>query len=49
MDLDLKGSRVNIAMNNFSGLVEKDRVQANLNGGGVPVNIRTSSGTVRVN
>jgi DUF4097 and DUF4098 domain-containing protein YvlB len=49
MDLDLKGSRVNIAMNNFNGVVEKDRVQGKLNGGGIPVNIRTSSGTVRVN
>jgi DUF4097 and DUF4098 domain-containing protein YvlB len=49
MDLDLKGSRVKIAMSNFKGVVEDDRVQGKLNGGGVPVTISTSGGNVQVN
>ncbi len=49
MDLDLKGNRVKIAMNNFKGVVEEDRVQGKLNGGGISVTIRTSGGNVEVN
>ena len=49
MDLDLKGNRVKIAMSNFKGVVEDDRVQGKLNGGGIPVTISTSGGNVRVN
>ncbi len=49
MDLDLKGNRVKIAMNNFKGVVEEDRVQGKLNGGGIPVTIHTSGGNVEVN
>ena len=49
MDLDLKGSRVKIAMSNFKGVVEDDRVQGKLNGGGIPVTISTSGGNVEVN
>jgi hypothetical protein len=36
-------------MNNFKGVVEDDRVQGKLNGGGIPVTIRTSGGNVEVN
>jgi len=49
MDLDLKGDRVQVAMNNFNGVVEDDRVQGKLNGGGIPVSMRTSGGRVRIN
>jgi len=49
MDLDLKGNRVKIAMSNFNGVVEDDRVQGKLNGGGIPVTISTSGGNVHVN
>lgn len=49
MDLDLKGSKVNVTMNNFSGLIEDDRVQGKLNGGGIPVHITTSVGHLRIN
>ncbi len=49
MDLDLKGNQVKINMKNFKGVVEEDRVQGKLNGGGIPVNISTSSGDVHVN
>jgi DUF4097 and DUF4098 domain-containing protein YvlB len=49
MDLDLKGNEVKINMKNFKGVVEDDRVQGKLNGGGIPVTISTSSGNVDVN
>jgi hypothetical protein len=49
MDLDLKGNRVQVAMNNFNGVVEDDRVQGKLNGGGIPVSIHTSGGRVKIN
>jgi hypothetical protein len=49
MDLDLRGSKVKVAMNNFNGVVEDDRVQGKLNGGGIPVHMSTSAGTVQIN
>ena len=49
MDLDLSGDRVSIAMQNFKGTIEDDRVKGQLNGGGIPVRIATSGGNVRVN
>ncbi len=49
MDLDLHGDKVQVAMNNFNGVVEDDRVQGKLNGGGIPVRISTSGGRVRIN
>jgi hypothetical protein len=49
MDLDLHGDKVQVAMNNFKGVVEDDRVQGKLNGGGIPVKISTSGGRVRIN
>ena len=49
MDLDLQGNRVQVAMNNFNGVVEDDHVQGKLNGGGIPVSMRTSGGRVRIN
>jgi hypothetical protein len=49
MDLDLRGNQVKINMKNFKGVVEDDRVQGKLNGGGIPVTISTSGGDVHVN
>lgn len=49
MDLDLSGDKVSIAMQNFNGVIKDDKVQGKLNGGGIPVRIRTSGGRVQVN
>jgi DUF4097 and DUF4098 domain-containing protein YvlB len=49
VDLDLRGNRVSIPLENFKGNQEKDRVQGSLNGGGVPVRLTASSGSVYVN
>jgi hypothetical protein len=48
MDLDLSSDKVNIELQNFSGRVEKNRVTGTLNGGGIPVYMRSSGGNVTV-
>ncbi|MGV3601894.1 MAG: DUF4097 family beta strand repeat-containing protein [Dyadobacter fermentans] len=49
VDLNLKGNKVNIPLKNFDGSVEKDRVQGKMNGGGIPVTLSASAGSVYVN
>ncbi|RIV17365.1 hypothetical protein DYU11_32265 [Fibrisoma montanum] len=50
LDLDLSGNRVEVGtLTNFSGSHEKDRVRGKINGGGVPVEIAASSGSVYLN
>lgn len=51
MDLNLSGNRVNMPerLARFEGDIEKDRVRGKLNGGGIPVNISASSGSVSIN
>jgi hypothetical protein len=47
MNLKLKGDRINTgSLKNFSGTLEQDEVEGTLNGGGVPVTVRSSSGRV---
>ncbi len=48
MDLDLKGNRVNTKVANFNGQVEKDRVKGSMNGGGIPIVMSTSGGSVNL-
>ncbi|WP_310589472.1 hypothetical protein [Dyadobacter sandarakinus] len=48
-DLDLRGNRVSIPLKNFDGEAEKDRVRGKINGGGIPVTLTASSGSVYVN
>ncbi len=47
-DLNLKGSYVSASLENFSGEVERDEVEGQLNGGGPQISARTSGGTVSV-
>jgi hypothetical protein len=49
VDLNLRGNKVSIPLKNFDGEVEKDRVNGKLNGGGIPVTLSASSGSVYVN
>lgn len=49
MNLDLRGNKVSIPLRNFSGNEEKDRVQGSMNGGGIPIKLTASSGSVYVN
>lgn len=48
LDLDLKSQNVNIELDNFSGVAKKDRVDGTSNGGGIPVYMRTSGGSINV-
>ena len=47
MDLDLRANRVNVdAYVNFSGTMKKNRVDGAMNGGGIPVRMSTSGGSI---
>jgi hypothetical protein len=49
LDLKLRGNRINTgSLKNFSGKVEEDEVNGTLNGGGVPVTVRSSSGRINL-
>lgn len=49
LNLDIHGDKISInPLNNFSGSKEDDQIKGNLNGGGIPVNIRAGSGRVDV-
>lgn len=47
-DLDLKGQRVNIELENFSGSAERDQIAGRMNGGGYTIDAHTSGGSVNV-
>ncbi|MGB3777922.1 MAG: hypothetical protein WA960_06160 [Tunicatimonas sp.] len=46
LDLDLSGNRVNTKLVNFTGESDKNSINGSVNGGGVPVNLHTSGGSV---
>ncbi len=47
LDLDISGNRIKTEnLENFSGKTEDDQMEGKLNGGGVPVKVRSSSGRV---
>lgn len=48
LDLELRGNRVNTKLNNFSGSMERNRVEGSINGGGPKLKARTSGGSVNV-
>lgn len=48
LDLDLRGNRVNSRLVNFNGEAEKDRIRGSMNGGGIPVVMHTSGGSINL-
>ena len=46
MDLDLSGDKVNTELKNFTGESEKNSINGSVNGGGIPVSMHTSGGSV---
>ncbi|MBA4057264.1 MAG: hypothetical protein C0490_21300, partial [Marivirga sp.] len=48
MDLNLKGNRVNAKLINFNGEADKDKVVGSMNGGGIPIVMATSGGSVNL-
>ena len=49
MDLNLRGNKVDIPLKNFNGRAEKEHVSGTMNGGGIPVRLSASAGSVYVN
>ncbi|MBD2699203.1 hypothetical protein IC229_01055 [Spirosoma sp. BT702] len=49
LTLNLSGNHIKIPLNNFSGDTDKNRIKGTLNGGGIPVTLSASSGSVYVN
>lgn len=47
-NLDVRGNRVITNDFSFDGRTDRDRMTGTVNGGGVPVRLRTSAGTVRI-
>jgi len=47
-DLDLRGSRVEMTLRNFTGDTERNRISGKIGDGGPKIAARTSGGTVRV-
>ena len=48
LDLDLRGGRVNTTLSNFSGEQKKDKVLGTINGGGIPVTLQSSGGSINL-
>ena len=48
LDLDLRGGRVNTTLSNFSGEQKKDKVSGTINGGGIPVTLQSSGGSINL-
>ena len=48
LDLDLRAGRVNAPVKNFTGEAKKNRVSGSMNGGGIPVTMTTSGGSINV-
>lgn len=49
VDLDLSGNKIKTdQLGNFNGKIEDDKVEGKLNGGGVPVTVRSSSGRINL-
>lgn len=48
LNLDLSGGRVNSSLSNFDGEIKKDRILGKVNGGGVPVTMQSSGGSINL-
>lgn len=46
LDLDLRGNKVETKLMNFTGEAKRDRITGSVNGGGIPVELHTSGGSV---
>ena len=48
LNLDLSGGRVNTSLSNFDGEIKKDKIVGKLNGGGIPVTMQSSGGSINL-
>lgn len=49
LNLDLSADHIDTKLTNFSGTSKKDRINGQMNGGGIPVRISTSGGSITLN
>lgn len=49
LDLDLSADHINVPLTNFTGTTKKDRVKGQMNGGGIPILLSTSGGSLTLN
>ncbi|WP_080054599.1 DUF4097 family beta strand repeat-containing protein [Spirosoma aerolatum] len=49
ISLNLSGNHIKIPLNNFSGDTDRNHIKGTLNGGGIPVTLSASAGSVYVN
>lgn len=48
MDLDLSADRIDAPLKNFTGTAKKEKIKGQMNGGGIPVRLSTSGGSITV-
>ena len=48
LDLDLSGGSVNSTIANFNGEIKRDRILGKMNGGGIPVTMQSSGGSIKL-
>lgn len=48
LDLDLRGGRVKSTLANFNGEIKDDKVLGKMNGGGIPVRMESSGGSINL-
>jgi DUF4097 and DUF4098 domain-containing protein YvlB len=49
MDLDLSADHIDTKLQNFTGTSNKERINGQMNGGGIPVRISTYGGSIDLN
>lgn len=49
LNLNLSANNIDTPLSNFTGSAKKDRIQGQMNGGGIPVNLSTSGGSLNLN
>lgn len=48
LNLDISGGRVNSPLSNFDGEIKKDKIVGKVNGGGIPVTLQSSGGSINL-
>ncbi|OOG76379.1 hypothetical protein B0E43_07745 [Algoriphagus sp. A40] len=48
LNLDISGGRVNSPLSNFDGEIKKDKIVGKVNGGGIPVTMQSSGGSINL-
>ncbi len=49
LDLDIRADRISSNLREFKGYLDKEKLEGSINGGGIPVKMRTSGGNISLN